>query len=184
MWCYDSNSCKNRNSVSFSKDSSEYKVLSLPQFKYCILQTEKLPPLKQKTEEVLSKYSKQWVFHQENNGFHFLEQLKYFCSQLHSYYWLFLLTFILSGSDSLASGKRLGHGENFSRIFSGKEGVKDRDQSCSYFPIACLPRDTATFCVSKLTQMSGTREPQSGNTGIFVPLPREDKRLYYSYFWH
>lgn len=50
--------------------------------------------------------------------------------------------------------------------------------------IACLPGDTATFNVSKLTQMSGTSEPQSGNTGIFIPLPREDKRLHYSYFRH
>lgn len=38
--------------------------------------------------------------------------------------------------------------------------MEGRDQNCSYLLIACLPRDTATFCVSKGTQMSGTRELQ------------------------
>lgn len=60
------------------------QAISLPQFKYCILQTEKLPPLKEKTE-VLSRYSKQWVFHKEKNGPNSLKHLKYFCDQLHFY---------------------------------------------------------------------------------------------------
>lgn len=80
------------------------QVISLPQFKYCILQTEKLPPLKEKTE-ALSKYSKQCVFHKENNEFNSLKHLKYFSGQLHSYYQLLLLTSALSRSESSVSGK-------------------------------------------------------------------------------
>lgn len=50
--------------------------------------------------------------------------------------------------------------------------------------IACLPGDAATFNVLKLTQVSGTSEPQSGNADIFILLPRKDKRLCCSYFRH
>lgn len=61
--------------------------------------------------------------------------------------------------------------------------MEGRDQSCSYLLIAFLPRDCHFLCV-KADSTSGTRETQSGNTGIFIPLPREDRRLYYSYFWY
>lgn len=43
--------------------------------------------------------------------------------------------------------------------------------------IACLPGDTATFNVSKLTQMSGTSEPQSGNTGIFHSTSKRRQKV-------
>lgn len=51
--------------------------------------------------------------------------------------------------------------------------------------IACLSGDAATFNVSKLTQMSGTRKSQRLERHVFsFQFPREDKRLHYSYFGH